>query len=132
MSFHMQQKVVLSVITCHCLVIWTFNLLKSPALWSLFWYLLPCFQCRLGSMLLWNSYRIDLLFPFKMNNSALISYLMAFTTQCFWNWYKIYQIGFTRSWKHAKVQCQHLSRLIFCKALIFTRKSRKHTQNPII
>ena len=51
---------------------------------------------RLGFTLLWNSYRVGLLFPFKSNNWALFSYRIAFTTQSFWKWYKIYWIGFTR------------------------------------
>ena len=56
----------------------------------------------LGFAPLWNSYRIDLLFPFKTNNSARFLYRIAFTTQRFWKWYKIYRIGFTAAWKHAE------------------------------
>ena len=44
----------------------------------------------------WNSYRIGLLFPFKTNNSARFLYRIAFTTQRFWKWYKIYRIGLQR------------------------------------
>ena len=58
---------------------------------------------RLGFTPLWNSYRIGLLFPFKTNNSAQFLYQIAFTTQHFWKWYKICQIGFTTAWKHAEV-----------------------------
>ena len=43
----------------------------------------------LGFAPLWNSYRIDLLFPFKTNNLARFLYRIAFTTQRFWKWYKI-------------------------------------------
>ena len=58
---------------------------------------------RLGFTSLWNSYPIDLLFPFKTNNSARFLYWIAFTTQRFWKWNKIYRIGFTMAWKQAKV-----------------------------
>ena len=86
----------------------------------------PLYQ--LGFTPLWNSYGIGLLFPFKTNNSARLLYRIAFTTQPFWKWYKIYRIGFTTSWKHAKVYWKLLKWLIFCTVLIFTCKNRKYIQ----
>ena len=58
---------------------------------------------RLGFTPLWNSYRIGLLFPFKTNNSARFLYRIAFTTQRFWKWYKIYRIVFTTAQKYPEV-----------------------------
>ena len=48
----------------------------------------PLYQ--LGFTLLWNSYRIGFLFPFKTNNSTRFLHRLAFTTQRFWKWHKIF------------------------------------------
>ena len=65
-----------------------------------YYTMLPLYQ--LDFTPLWNSYRVGVLFPFKTNNSARFLYRIAFTTQTFWKWYKIYPIGFKMAWNTPK------------------------------